>query len=147
MLAIDQMGIEASPVTPRGWHEFESTVTKNDQIRQMPSGRQDFYGWGGLEFVCAHPKQRDIAVSLHRPTAAKASSKIALRGLIQSGSWKAQVVDSPDAIDLVNAKSNVPAEWRLALRQTVAGPLNAKLVLRCTSGKGVLLLDAWRTGE
>lgn len=147
MLAIDQLGLESAPTTPPGWFDFESTIARPDRIREMQAGRPDFYGWGGLELSHTQPNQPDLEVGLHRITAAKASSTVIVRGLIQSGSWRAQVVDSSDLIELVQAQTDVPTEWRFALRQPVTGPLEVKLVLCCTSDKGMILLDAWRTGE
>jgi hypothetical protein len=142
MLAVDQIGIEAAPSTPSGWVEFESVSLHKNQMHQ---GHPDFFGWGGVQLAHASSKQRDSVVTICRLTAAKASSTFTLRGLIKSGSWKAQVVDSSSPIELTQPKPNSPTEWNIALRTPMEGPLSVKLIFKCTSEKGLLWLDAWRT--
>jgi len=145
LLAIDQLGLNPAPASPPGWQEMERTVvgrcSGGAAARLMAYGRQDFHGWGGREV--AAQSGASVQIALAEPLARPPVRTLEIRGLVLGGEWRARVGD--DSRPLMQPKgTKEPSLWRLPLERPCSCPTVLTLSLTCRSGKGRLLLDAWR---
>ncbi len=138
LLAIDQLGIDPAPRAQDGWREVEALtsvrVTQGLSAEVMPFGRADLSGWGGRELLAG--RVGEVTITLIGPGGPPATRVVELRGLAVEGEWAAG--EAPLASP-PNAKE--PSVWRLPVGD------DATLTIRCISGEGRLLLDAWRPAE
>jgi hypothetical protein len=144
LLAIDQLGIDPPPPAPQGWHEMERAMvqaTRGEVVAElMACGREDFFGWGGREITAHGPGSVEISLAMGgAPVAA-----VEVRGIAEGEEWNAVAEDGPAQAIASLEGAKEPSVWRMALGQArdAAGVL--RLTLRCESGKGRVLLDAWR---
>lgn len=145
LLAVDQIGLDPAPPTPDGWHEIESSPVVDESAvvaaERMPYGRPDFHGWGGLQVRAEAPGS--ITLSLFQATGPPPEG-IQLRGVVESGAWRAQIGNGAADAVLDGQEKNEPILWTLPLTSTPEGNNALELKIRAESREGRLLLDAWR---
>jgi len=141
LLAIDQLGIDPAPPGEDGWTQFEGAAvassTSGVSAALMRYGREDFQGWGGREVVAEQTGAVTIAVV---GAAGPPAGAVELRGGAVEGEWSASA-GGEDVPLTSTEQAKEPTVWRVPVE---AG---AELTVRCTSGPGKLLLDAWRCAE
>lgn len=145
LLAIDQLGMDAATATPEGWNEWEALKPERRDrtftVAPMPYGRTDFHGWGGQRLT-ATAEGGASTFLLFDPERPTGGSALVLRGVVESGEWS--VAAGTGTVTPLRATSaKEPTEWTVPLgTESNAGPQG--VIVRCQSGPGSLLLDAWR---
>ncbi len=146
LLAIDQLGMDAAPVTPAGWNEWEEmTPVRLDRTvtaTPMSRGRVGFCGWGGQRLTVTSAAGGAGAFLLFDPERPAGGKRLVVRGMVESGQWSISTGTGPGT-PLRADSAKKPMEWTVPLEpESGAGPL--RVTVRCQDGPGSLLLDAWR---